>query len=47
MRNILCDFIVSEQNEINIKDSTKETKIKRIVNLLEELGEDFFYKKSL
>jgi len=30
---IICDFIVAEQNEINIKDSTKETKIKRLVHL--------------
>ena len=30
---ITYDFIVSEQNEFNIKESTKETKIKRIVNL--------------
>ena len=43
---ILYDFIIFEQNEINIKDSTKETKIKRIVNLLEELGEDFSIKKA-
>jgi hypothetical protein len=43
---ILYDFIISEQNEINNKDSTKETKIKRIVNLLEELGEDFSIKKA-
>jgi hypothetical protein len=30
---IIYDFIISEQNEFNIKESTKETKIKRIVNL--------------
>lgn len=30
---ILCDFITAEQNEINIKDSTKEWKIKIIFQL--------------
>ena len=30
---IICNYIVAEQNEINIKESTKETKIKRLVNL--------------
>jgi hypothetical protein len=30
---IICNYIVAEQNEINIKESTKETKIKRIVHL--------------
>lgn len=25
---IICDYITAEQNELNIKDSTKETKIK-------------------
>lgn len=29
----LCDYIIAEQNEIDIKDSTKETKIKRIAHL--------------
>jgi hypothetical protein len=30
---IICDHIITEQNEINIKESTKETKIKRISHL--------------
>lgn len=30
---IICDYITAEQNELNIKDSTKETKIKRLVHL--------------
>jgi hypothetical protein len=30
---IICNYIVAAQNEINIKESTKETKIKRIVHL--------------
>jgi integrase len=29
----ICNYIVAEQNEINIKESTKETKIKRIIHL--------------
>ncbi|MDW0148954.1 MAG: hypothetical protein QOK89_01105, partial [Nitrososphaeraceae archaeon] len=27
---ILCDYIIAEQNEFNIKESTKEDKIKRL-----------------
>jgi integrase len=30
---IICNHIIAEQNEINIKESTKETKIKRIIHL--------------
>jgi hypothetical protein len=30
---IICNYIIPEQNEINIKESTKETKIKRIIHL--------------
>ncbi|MDN5845606.1 MAG: phage integrase N-terminal SAM-like domain-containing protein [Candidatus Nitrosocosmicus sp.] len=30
---IICDYIIAEQNEINIKESTKETKIKKISHL--------------
>ncbi len=30
---IICDYIIAEQNEINIKESTKETKIKKIAHL--------------
>jgi hypothetical protein len=29
--NIICDYIIAEQTEINIKDSTKEGKIKILV----------------
>ena len=29
----ICDFIIAEQNEMNIRESTKETKIKKIVHL--------------
>ena len=29
----ICNYIIAEQNEINIKESTKETKIKRIIHL--------------
>jgi integrase len=32
--NILCEYIIAEQNEINIKESTKEWKIKNLVSLL-------------
>ncbi len=31
--NTIYDYIITEQNEINIKESTKETKIKRIAHL--------------
>ncbi|MDR4489461.1 MAG: tyrosine-type recombinase/integrase [Candidatus Nitrosocosmicus sp.] len=30
---VICDYIIAEQNEINIKESTKETKIKKITHL--------------
>lgn len=30
---VICDYIISEQNEINIKESTIETKIKKIAQL--------------
>jgi hypothetical protein len=29
--NIICDYIFAEQNEFNIKNSTKEGKIKTLV----------------
>ena len=32
--NTLCDYIIAEQNEINIKESTKEWKIKNLLSLL-------------
>ena len=31
--SIICDYIISEQNEINIKESTKEGKIKVLLDL--------------
>jgi len=31
--NTICDYIIAEQNEINIKESTKETKIQKIAHL--------------
>ncbi len=30
---IICDYITAEQNELNIKESTKETKIKILIHL--------------
>jgi hypothetical protein len=35
---IICDYIIAEQNEINIKESTKEGKIKVLVDLLKFLN---------
>jgi hypothetical protein len=35
---IICNYIVAEQNEINITESTKETKIKRIIHLSKFFG---------
>jgi hypothetical protein len=31
---IICDYIIAEQNEINIKESTKEGKIKVLVDFI-------------
>lgn len=36
--SIICDYIISEQNEINIKESTKEGKIKVLLDLLKFLN---------
>ena len=33
----ICDHIIAEQNEINIKESTKETKIKRIAVIYQSI----------
>lgn len=38
----ICDYIVAEQNELNIKESTKETKIKKLVHL----SRYFHHKKT-
>ena len=35
---ILCDYILAEQNEINLKESTKEGKIKVLADLLKFLN---------
>jgi hypothetical protein len=35
---IICDYIIAEQNEINIKESTKEGKIKVLADLLKYLN---------
>src|SRR5688500_15709983 len=40
--NIICNFIISEQNEINIKESTKEWKIKILVLLSKYLNNKSF-----
>lgn len=39
---VICDYIIAEQNEINIKESTKETKIKKISHL----SKYFHHKKT-
>jgi integrase len=36
--SIICDYIIAEQNEINIKESTKEGKIKVLTDLLKFLN---------
>ena len=35
---IICDYIIAEQNEINLKESTKEGKIKVLADLLKFLN---------
>ena len=35
--DIICKYIIAEQNEINIKESTKEGKIKVLINLVKFL----------
>ena len=35
---IICDYMIAEQNEINIKETTKEGKIKVLVDLLKFLN---------
>lgn len=35
---IICNYIIAEQNEINIKESTKEGKIKVLIDLLKFLN---------
>ena len=40
--NVICDYIIAEQNEINIKESTKEGKIKCLVALSTYLNHKAF-----
>ena len=39
---IICDYIIAEQNEINIKESTREGKIKVLIWLAEYLKNKSF-----
>jgi len=41
---IICDYIIAEQNEINIKESTKEGKIKVLIWLAEYLKNESFHE---
>ena len=41
---ILCDYIIAEQNEINIKESTREGKIKVLIWLAEYLKNKSFHE---
>ncbi|MGI8834993.1 MAG: hypothetical protein ACR2IS_20475 [Nitrososphaeraceae archaeon] len=38
----LCDYIITEQNEINIKESTREGKIKTLLYLSKNLNDRSF-----
>lgn len=40
----ICDYIITEQNEINIKESTREGKIKVLVWLAEYLKSKSFHE---
>ena len=40
--SVICDFIIAEQNEINIKESTKEWKIKNLILLSRFLNNKSF-----
>jgi len=39
---VICDYIIAEQNEINIKESTKEGKIKCLVRFSTYLNHKSF-----
>lgn len=41
--NVICDYIIAEQTEINIKEATKEGKIKVLMWLSNRLGNKLFY----
>jgi septum formation topological specificity factor MinE len=43
---VICEYIMAEQNEINIKESTKEGKIKCLVRLSSYLNHKSFNKLS-
>ena len=43
---VICDYIIAEQNEINIKESTKEGKIKCLVGLSTYLNHKPFHDIS-
>ncbi len=42
----ICDYIIAEQNEINIKESTKEGKIKVLADMLKYLNHKKFKKRK-
>jgi hypothetical protein len=41
--NIICDYILAEQTEINIKESTKEGKIKVLIWLSNRLDNKLYH----
>ena len=43
---VICEYIIAEKNEINIKESTKEGKIKCLVRLSTYLNHKSFYTIS-
>ena len=43
--NIICDYIIAEQTEINIKNSTKESRIKVLVWLSNFFEDKIFFKQ--
>jgi len=45
--NIICDYIIAEQTEINIKDSTKEGKIKILVWLSNHFQDKKSYRNMI
>jgi hypothetical protein len=45
--NIICDYIIAEQTEINIKDSTKECKIKILVWLSNHFQDKKSYRNMI
>jgi integrase len=44
--NVICEYIIAEQNEINIKESTKEGKIKCLIGLSTYLNHKSFQNVS-